>query len=67
MKDVANYTRIGPAARVDRLLKYNQRLNTCAESVGVLRDWDLKLDSKLVTVPGRELNPESVDFGDNRS
>lgn len=66
MKDVATYTRIGPQARVERLQKYNQRLNTCKESVGILKDWDLKLDSKLVTVPGRELALESVFFGGNK-
>lgn len=68
MKDVAQYTRIGPHARVDRLQRYNQRLNTCAGSVGILQDWNLKLDKNLVNIDdAREIKPQTVKFGGNKS
>lgn len=67
MKDVAQYTRIGPHARVDRLQRYNQRLNTNEASVRILKDWNLQLDNKLVQVPGRELPAEAIFFGGNKT
>lgn len=67
MKDVAQYTRIGPSARVDRLQRYNRRLNTCVESVTILKEWNLKLDTNLVKIQdARELNMESIIFGGNK-
>lgn len=68
MKDVAQYTRIGPTARVERLQRYNRRLNTCKASVNIFNDWNLKLDTNLVQIDdARELHMESIIFGGNKT
>lgn len=63
MKAVAEYTRIGPAQRVKRLLDFNTRLQTTPGSMEILREWTMTLDRELISMTGRELEPEKIVFG----
>lgn len=65
MRDVAVYTRVGPAQRIERLLAFNNRLQTTPESTACLREWNLNLDNKLVDVPARQLLAEKIQLGNN--
>lgn len=63
MADVATHTRVGPPGRIQRLLAFNQRLNTTAESTTTFQEWSLELDNNLVQLGGRVLPKEKIVFG----
>lgn len=67
MRDVAEYTRVGPSQRIAKLLAFNQRMQLTERSVACYRDWGLNLDTNLVNVPARELESETIFLGENRS
>lgn len=56
MKDVAVHTRVGPAQRIQKLISFNNRLQTTEKSMEVLNSWALTLDRDLVTIPARQLD-----------
>lgn len=66
MREMAQYTRVPPAGRIDRLLKFNERLRTSADSNRHLIEWDLALDPQLVKIPARILPYPDVVFGEGR-
>lgn len=51
-----------PRVRKERLLAYNNRVRTTADSINVLREWNLDLDSRLVDVEGHKLQAEKLLF-----
>ena len=63
MKSIDEYTRMTPGNRIRKLLEFNQRLNSTADSTRVLEEWNMKLDGKLVEVPGRVLKNETILWG----
>lgn len=65
MKDVAVYTRVGPAQRIARLIEFNKRLQNTKASTDCLREWNLNLERDLVDVPARQLPPEQIKLGNN--
>jgi aubergine-like protein len=54
---------LNPDNRVSALRKFNKRIQSTPESLKVLNEWNMKLDTDLMTVPGRELPPETIVFG----
>ena len=62
MKILSGNTRLYPDKRIEKLLKFNQRLSQAPESVAVLREWNFQLDHKLVKVNGRVLKHEHILF-----
>lgn len=66
MKDLADYTRVNPEARIKRLITFNERLRSQPEILKELNDWNLKLDNKLVNVPARILPPEKIYLAGGR-
>uniref|UniRef100_A0A336MFC3 CSON014098 protein n=1 Tax=Culicoides sonorensis TaxID=179676 RepID=A0A336MFC3_CULSO len=66
MQDVAKFTRIGPAERVQRLLRMNERIRKAEGSKKVMNDWEISLDSKLIEFQGRELQPENILYGSQK-
>ncbi|ALC39293.1 piwi [Drosophila busckii] len=62
MRAMADHTRMVPSRRIDRLRTLNQRLQTTAESVKVLSDWNMTLDQKLVEVRGRIIDDQRIVF-----
>lgn len=57
------YARMDPRARIQKLLDFNRRLNSCKQSADFLQEWQLKLDDRLVEVPGRLLNSQPIFWG----
>ncbi|KAF3427934.1 hypothetical protein E2986_02003 [Frieseomelitta varia] len=66
MRDLADYTRVNPEARIRRLITFNERLRSEPEISKELSDWNLKLDNKLVTVPARILPSEKIYLAGKR-
>ncbi|EDW63285.1 protein piwi [Drosophila virilis] len=66
MRALANHTRMNPGRRIERLQTFNRRLQTTADSVKVLKDWNMQLDDKLIEVQGRVIAPQRIVFN-NRS
>lgn len=64
---MANITRLPPKGRIERLMRFCQRLRSCNEAMHEIRRWDLEIADKLVELPARLLTPESLLAGENRS
>lgn len=67
MRTLAEYTRVSPAARIEKLMVFNRRLRDKPSIVGELNEWNLQLDEKLVDVPARFLQPEKIVLGSGRT
>ncbi|XP_061940486.1 piwi-like protein Siwi isoform X2 [Apis cerana] len=67
MRTLAEYTRVSPAARIDKLMVFNRRLRDKPSIVRELNEWNLHLDEKLVDVPARFLQPEKIVLGSGRT
>lgn len=66
MRDMAQYTKIAPSGRIERLLIFNRRLRQSPDSSKQLKDWDLELDPELIKIPARILPYPDIVFGNNR-
>ena len=66
MRDLSSYTRVGPAARVDKLLKFCRRLQSNKEVMSELKEWDFKMAENVVNFAGRELPQEDIFGGAER-
>ncbi|XP_058053389.1 protein aubergine-like [Anopheles bellator] len=67
MRTIADHTRIGADKRIERLERFNNRLNTSPASREVFTYWKTELDRRLVELPARVLGQEQVFFGGERS
>ncbi len=67
MRALDQYTKMGPANRVDRLRRFANRLNDCAESQRVMKGFDCSMKKDLVRFPGRLLQPNAIVFGGERT
>ncbi|KAG7210785.1 hypothetical protein KM043_012278 [Ampulex compressa] len=65
MAALATHTRVPPGSRINKLLAFNRRLTNEPKISKEFTDWNLKLDTKLVEVPGRILPPTSIVLGRN--
>lgn len=63
MKAIADHTRMDPRKRMMALDKFNKRLQTTDESQKILKSWNLKLDTKLVSIDGRLMKNENICYG----
>lgn len=66
MREMAQHTRVAPNARIERLLKFNERLRTSPESARQLNEWNLGLKPELVRIPARILPYPALVFGNDR-
>ncbi|XP_030381506.1 protein aubergine-like isoform X2 [Scaptodrosophila lebanonensis] len=66
MRAMSEHTRLTPERRIERLRVFNRRLLTSAQSVDVLKSWNIDLDKNLVEVPARVLMPERIHFGNQK-
>lgn len=62
MRTLADYTRLTPDKRIQRLENFNQRLQQSKESSEIFQFWKTELDRRLVEVPARVLKPEEIFF-----
>lgn len=66
MKDVAEYTRVTPAQRMNALRTYLKNVANSAEAQQILGNWGLKLDENTINLEGRLLGNETILFGDGQ-
>lgn len=66
MRAMADYTRMNPDRRIERLRVFNRRLLETESSVKILNDWNMKLDKNMVELKGRVLEPQNIVFYDKR-
>lgn len=64
MKAMSEHTRVDPRNRQSRLNDFNQRIHASAESKTALTDFGLNLDTKLVSVTGRQVPREVILFSE---
>lgn len=62
MRAIADHTRLGADRRIERLQKFNSRLQETKESRDVFKYWNTELDRRLVEVPARTLPQENIIF-----
>lgn len=60
------YSQMVCRTRKERLLAYSNRVRNTNDSIAVLREWNLDLDSNLINVEGHKLKSETLYFGGNR-
>ncbi|XP_066593519.1 piwi-like protein Siwi [Prorops nasuta] len=65
MRALDKHTRVGPDVRIRKLMSFNARLLGERPIVNELSMWNMQLDSKLVEIPGRLLDPERLKFAKN--
>lgn len=63
MSSLAAETRLNPGKRIEKLLRFNQRLCQVPAITQDLSHWNLELDRKLLEVDARELPAEKLYFG----
>lgn len=62
MKALAVHTCISPESRVDKLMRFNNRLRQEPKVLQEFKDWNMTLDKDLLQVPGRVLSQERLIF-----
>lgn len=67
MKDVATHTRVGPASRINKLLQFNQRVQTSEKSIGCFTEYGLQLGRDLVTIQARQLPTRLIQLGGDKT
>ncbi|CAG9802484.1 unnamed protein product [Chironomus riparius] len=67
MKAMADYTRMDPRKRVERLMKFNDRISRTPKSAQIFEQFQTQLQTKLVELTGRQLNQEIILFGNGKS
>ncbi|XP_014605290.1 PREDICTED: protein aubergine-like isoform X2 [Polistes canadensis] len=63
MKSLSTHTRVSPEARIKKLLNFNRRLCSEPNIISELKNWNLKLENKLIEVPARVLPYENIVYG----
>jgi len=66
MKALSAHTCISPAARIDKLMRFNSRLRQEPKVIQEFKDWNMTLDRNLLEVPGRILTGEKLLVANNR-
>lgn len=66
MRAMADHTRMNPDRRIERLRTFNERLQQTEDSVRILTDWNMRLDTRLVEVKGRILDQQKIVFREHR-
>lgn len=60
------YSQMMPRNRKERILAYNNRVRSTKESMDVIREWNLGLQSELLAVDGHRMPAEILTFGNRR-
>ncbi|KRT80752.1 hypothetical protein AMK59_5119 [Oryctes borbonicus] len=64
MKDVAQFTRITPAQRLQALKKYVNNVKTNEKARKILSDWGMNIENATIDLNARILTPEIIIFGE---
>lgn len=63
MRELAKYTRLNPAGRIQKLQNFSHRMRTNKKIVDELRKWDMELAERIIDLPGRILPRETIMQG----
>eukprot|EP01080_Neovahlkampfia_damariscottae_P008147 gene8147-12608_t len=63
MKDLKKVTGLTPDQRCKQIVKNVQENLSNTEFNNVLKQWEFKLDSNIISIPGRVLPKEKIQFG----
>ncbi|XP_037936960.1 protein piwi-like [Teleopsis dalmanni] len=66
MRSLAEYTRMNPDRRIDRLMAFNRRLQSSENCTKIFNEWNLTLEKSLVEVTGRVLEPQKIVFNNQK-
>lgn len=66
MRAMAEHTRLDPLKRVERLMKFNQRLHNNDGAIKQFAQFHTKLKPELVEFTGREIAQENMIFGEGK-
>ncbi|CAG0888931.1 unnamed protein product [Cyprideis torosa] len=66
-KDVDSITRTIPGERVNTLQRFVNGIYENEEAESILREWGVKIDRNVLSLPGRNLGSEKVYFGQGSS
>lgn len=66
MKALSAHTCIGPDSRIDKLMKFNNRLRQEPKVVQEFKDWNMTLDRNLLRFKGRVLQPERLLLAESK-
>ncbi|XP_058800453.1 WASH complex subunit 4-like [Phymastichus coffea] len=67
MKALAQYTRVSPADRIDKLKNFNDRLYSVKQVVEEFKSWNLELEKTLIKVPARVMPCDRINYGNGIS
>lgn len=67
MKALGDHTRVDPHRRIEKLIKFSQRLSEKKEILEELKQWDLQLANNLIEFSGRILPVERMCGGQDKS
>ena len=67
MKEVGNFTRSTPQARVDGMRSFMDRIEENVEAKKILSDWGLSLAPRAITLQGRMLERPTLHFGSGQT
>uniref|UniRef100_A0A182QY29 Uncharacterized protein n=1 Tax=Anopheles farauti TaxID=69004 RepID=A0A182QY29_9DIPT len=62
MRSIADHTRLRPDRRMEQLMAFNERLQNTPATREVFQFWKVELDRRILEVPGRILEQETVVF-----
>jgi aubergine len=65
MRALADHTRVAPGPRIEKLLKFLERLRSQPEIVKELKQWDMEVANMLIEFSGRILPQETIASGGN--
>lgn len=56
-----------PRVRRQRILEFNNRVQTKPTSISVITEWNLGLDQEMVRIDGYRIKPEFLRFADREA
>lgn len=66
MKDLSLHTRLGPSQRIRALEGLMQKINSDETASAELSNWNLEFAQSLLTIPSRQLGPETIALGSKK-
>lgn len=66
MRDIAAHTRVTPNQRLHALKIFSQNVENTPKAKEMLSNWGLRLEANPISLDGRSLGEEMIEFGKNK-
>lgn len=66
MRDIATHTRVSPNQRLHALKQYCQNVENTPRAKEMLSNWGLRLEKDPISLDGRTLEEQTIEFGKNK-